>query len=228
MQIYLYFCTVKRNFVLIWILFLGQFIAAEEPINYQLSIPSDRALGQRTFNYTIDEIVLDIYNATSELSEVDYEQLQTDLYALHDSPIDLNHTSDEELSQLYFLSPRQIDDILMYADKHPFQSLYELRLIPSLADYEIRDLMPFVYINSEAINSKALYAKEVFAKASHELTTRTDLRNIEQFEGADPVFFATRYRFDYQRRITFGAQLRSPQPVKPKIFSTVRISSSVT
>ena len=166
-------------------------------------------------NFSIDEIILDIYNAATEIGEVDYEQLQTDLYALHDSPIDLNHTSDEELSQLYFLSPRQIDDILMYADKHPFQSLYELRLIPSLADYEIRDLMPFVYINSEAINSettnsKALYAKEVFAKASHELTTRTDLRNIEQFEGADPVFFATRYRFDYQRRITFGAQLRRP------------------
>ena len=101
------------------------------------------ALGQ-----TLDDIILDIYNAATELSEVDYEQLQSDLYAIHESPIDLNATSDEELSQLYFLSPRQIDDILAYAYKHPFQSLYELRLIPSLADYEIRDLLPFVKISN--------------------------------------------------------------------------------
>ena len=95
-------------------------------------------------NISLDDIILDIYNAVTEFGEVDYEQLQTDLYALHESPIDLNHTSEEELSQLWFLSPKQIDDLLVYADKHPFESLYELRMIPSLADYEIRDLLPFV------------------------------------------------------------------------------------
>ena len=107
------------------------------------ALDTSSALGQ-----TLDEIILDIYNAVTEIGTVDYEQLQTDLYAIHDAPIDLNHTSDEELSQLYFLSPRQIDDILTYADKHPFESLYELRLIPSLADYEIRDLLPFVTITN--------------------------------------------------------------------------------
>lgn len=175
-------------------------------------------------NYTIDEIVLDIYNAVTELGELDYEQLQTDLYTLHESPIDLNHTSEEELSLLHFLSPRQIDDILLYADKHPFESLYELRMIPSLADYEIRDLLPFVYINREAstraesaINGKAnkraagtLHAKDVFRNAKHELLSRIDARNIEDFEGTDPMYVQTRYRFDYQRRVIFGAQLRRP------------------
>ena len=162
-----------------------------------------------TLNYTIDEIVLDIYNAVTEFGEVDYEQLQTDLYALHEAPIDLNHTSDEELSLLYFLSPQQIDDILMYADKHPFESLYELRMIPSLADYEIRDLLPFVRVGGRTQNNK-LYAREVFADASHELITRIDARNIEDFEGSDPMFIQTHYRFDYQRLVTFGAQLRRP------------------
>ena len=161
------------------------------------------------FNYTIDEIVLDIYNAVTEFGEVDYEQLQTDLYALHEAPIDLNNTSDEELSQLYFLSPQQIDDILMYADKHPFESLYELRMIPSLADYEIRDLLPFVRVSASTQNNK-IYAREVFAHASHEIITRVDARNIENFEGPDPMYAQTRYRFDYQRIVTFGAQLRRP------------------
>ena len=161
------------------------------------------------FNYTIDQIVLDIYNAVTEFGEVDYEQLQTDLYALHEAPIDLNNTSDEELSQLYFLSPQQIDDILMYADKHPFESLYELRMIPSLADYEIRDLLPFVRVSASTQNNK-IYAREVFAHASHEIITRVDARNIENFDGPDPMYAQTRYRFDYQRIVTFGAQLRRP------------------
>ena len=166
-------------------------------------------------SFSLDDIILDIYNAVTEFGEVDYEQLQTDLYTLHESPIDLNNTSDEELTQLYFLSPQQIDAILAYAYRHPFESLYELRLIPELADYEIRDLLPFVYINraalnSETINTDALYAKEIFAKAHHELLTRIDARNIEAYEGTDPIYTQFRYRFDFRRRVTFGVQLRRP------------------
>lgn len=166
-------------------------------------------------SFSLDDIILDIYNAVTEFGEVDYEQLQTDLYTLHESPIDLNNTSDEELTQLYFLSPQQIDAILAYAYRHPFESLYELRLIPELADYEIRDLLPFVYINraalnSETMNTDALYAKEIFAKAHHELLTRIDARNIEAYEGTDPIYTQFRYRFDFRRRVTFGVQLRRP------------------
>ena len=173
-----------------------------------LSLCTSSAYGQ-----TLDDIILDIYNAVSEFSETDYEQLQTDLYALHDAPIDLNHTSDEELARLYFLSPRQIDDILAYADRHPFESLYELQLIHSLADYDIRNLLPFVQIadNREAENTNnKMYAREVFAHAKHELVVRLDARNIESFEGSDPMYVQGRYRFDFQRRVTFGAQLRRP------------------
>ncbi len=204
MQNILYFCAVKRQIrVIIIILFLltsFQGRAEDAPFNLQPS------------TFTLDEVVLDIYNAVTEFGEVDYEQLQTDLYALHDAPIDLNHTSDEELTQLYFLSPQQIDDILAYAGRHPFESLYELRLIPSLTEYEIRDLLPFVQIRnhkSEIINQK-LYPREVFAHATHEIITRVDARNIEGMEGTDPMYVQGRYRFDYQRKVTFGAQLRRP------------------
>ena len=162
------------------------------------------------FGQTLDDIILDIYNAVSEFGETDYEQLQTDLYALHAEPIDLNRTNDEELSQLYFLSPQQIDDILLYAEKHPFESLYELKMIPSLAEYEIRNLLPFVRVSASAQNNNKVYAREIFAHAKHEMIARVDARNIEQFEGSDPMFVQTRYRFDYQRRVIFGGQLRRP------------------
>lgn len=161
------------------------------------------------FGQSLDAIILDIYNAATEIGEVDYEQLQTDLYALHDAPINLNNTSDEELQQLYFLSPQQIDDILAYADRHPFQSLYELRMIASLADYEIRDLLPFVRIGTRTPEQN-IYARELFAYANHELIARIDARDIESFSGSDPMYIQARYRFDYQRKVTFGAQIRRP------------------
>lgn len=181
MQIFHYFCTVKT--ILAAILLIT--------------------------NLSLDDIILDIYNAVSELGETDYEQLQTDLYALHEHPINLNNTSDEELSQLYFLSPHQIDAILLYAYKHPFESLYELRMIPCLEDYEIRDLLPFVCVGASAQEDK-MYVREVFAHASHEVIARVDARNIEDFVGTDPVYAQTRYRFDYKRQVIFGAQLRRP------------------
>lgn len=160
-------------------------------------------------NFSLDDIIGDIYNGLTELSDINYEELQTDLYAIAESPIDLNTTSEEELSQLVFLSPQQIDDILLYAHKHPFESLYELRMIPSLTDYEIRNLLPFVRVGAKAHND-ILNAREVFTKAQHEILARVDVRNIEGFEGTDPVYTQTRYRFDYRRRVTFGVQLRRP------------------
>ena len=203
MQKKLYFCTMQRRFLLISALWgwLFAFPVTSNPLT------------PNPFN--IDEVILDIYNAVTEFGEVDYEQLQTDLYTLHESPIDLNNTSDEELTQLYFLSPQQIDALLAYAYRHPFESLYELRLIPELADYEIRDLLPFVYINREAINGEAnqreaLFPKEVFRNAKHEIITRIDARNIEAYEGTDPIYTQFRYRFDFRRRVTFGVQLRRP------------------
>lgn len=180
-------------------------------ISYFCSMNNVLAVILLVANLSLDDIILDIYNAVTELGEVDYEQLQTDLYTLHESPIDLNHTSEEELEQLYFLRPKQIDEILLYADKHPFHSLYELRLIQSLADYEIRDLLPFVTITDEqSETTNAPPAKDVFRYAKHELLARVDARNIEAFEGPDPMYTQLRYRFDYQRRVIFGAQLRRP------------------
>ena len=161
-------------------------------------------------NLSLDEVILDIYNAVSEFGEADFEQLQTDLYALHENPINLNNTSDEELQQLYFLSPKQIDDILLYADKHAFEELYELQMIPGLADYEIRNLIPFVRVGASAQDNNKVYAREVFAHAKHEIITRVDARKIESYEGSDPMFVQTRYRFDYQRKVIFGGQLKRP------------------
>ena len=186
---------MKRHIVILFSLFVG--------------FPSLAGRGMNDYSVSLDGIILDIYNAATELGETDYEQLQSDLYASHESPINLNTATDEEQAQLYFLSPKQIDDILAYVGRHPMNSIYELRLIPSLADYEIRDLLPFVYVGETTPNNH-VHAREVFHDAKHELLARVDARNCEAYEGTDPMFVQTRYKFDYQRRVQFGAQLRRP------------------
>ena len=199
MQIYLYLCAMKHTVRIIYIACSLLFSA----ISMYGMNPENIITG-----HNLDDIILDIYRTATEMGEVDYEQLQTDLYSLHESPINLNATTEEELSQLPFLSPQQIDELLAYADKHPFASLYELRLIHSLADYDIRNLLPFVRIGST--EKEKMYAREVFHYAQHELLTRVDARNIESFEGTDPMYGQLRYRFNYKRRVVFGLQLRRP------------------
>lgn len=197
MQIFCYFCGMKKRRL---------------PFLLLLLLTLSTAWGGET-RFALEDIILDIYHAATELGEVDYEQLQSDLYALHEAPIDFNAATEEELEQLVFLSPGQIDDILAYVGRHPMDSLYELRLIPSLTDYEIRDLLPFVTLeppSGQTNERKRLYAKEVFVRAAHELIARADVRNIEGYEGSDPVYTQFRYRFDYRRRVTFGLQLRRP------------------
>lgn len=199
MQIYLYLCAMKHTMTIIYLACSLLFTAISV---YGMS-PENIITG-----HNLDNIILDIYRTATEMGEIDYEQLQTDLYSLHESPINLNATTEEELSQLPFLSPQQIDELLAYADKHPFESLYELRLIHSLADYEIRNLLPFVRIGSA--EKEKMYTREVFHYAQHELLARVDARNIESYEGTDPMYGQLRYRFDYKRRVVFGLQLRRP------------------
>lgn len=199
MQIYLYLCAMKHTMTIIYLACSLLFSAISM---YGMS-PENIITG-----HNLDDIILDIYRTATEMGEVDYEQLQTELYSLHESPINLNATTEEELSQLPFLSPQQIDELLAYADKHPFASLYELRLIHSLADYDIRNLLPFVRIGSA--EKEKMYTREVFHYAKHELLARVDARNIESFEGTDPMYGQLRYRFDYKRRVVLGLQLRRP------------------
>ena len=158
-------------------------------------------------SFTLDDILEDIYNFLSEDGEPPGEEIMEELIEIAQNPINLNQTTANELSRLHFLSDEQIDAILLYQYLHPFQDIYELQLIHCLKDYEIRDLMFFVYVG-EANEQKNMYFREVFHYAKHEITLRTDARNIEDFEG-DPMYGKLRYRFNYQNRVMAGVTIGS-------------------
>ena len=160
-------------------------------------------------SFTLDDILEDIYNQLSEDGEIPLEDVQEELIEIAQNPINLNQTTANELSRLHFLSDEQIDAILLYQYLHPFQEIYELQLIDCLKDYEIRNLLPFVYVG-QIKAEKNMYFREVFHYAKHEITLRTDARNIEDFEG-DPMYGKLRYRFNYQNRVMAGVTIgRTP------------------
>ena len=165
-------------------------------------------------SFSLDEILEDIYNQLSEDGEAPMEDIQEELMEIAENPIDLNHTTADELSRLYFLSDEQIDAILLYQYKHPFNDIYELQLIDCLKDYEIRNLLPFVEVEAKGerleVKDKNLYFREVFHYAKHEITLRADARNIEDYEG-DPMYGKLRYRFNYQNRVMAGVTIGRTQ-----------------
>lgn len=156
-------------------------------------------------SFQIEDVLEDIYNQLSEDDEILQEDLQEQLMNILAHPINLNSTNADELSKLLFLSDEQIDAILVYQYQHPFQDIYELQLIDCLNDYDIRNLIPFVYIGN--INEKkSIYFREIFHYAKHEITLRADARNIEDFDN-DPMYAKLRYRFNYQNRVQAGLTL---------------------
>ena len=136
--------------------------------------------------FDLESVLEDIYNQLAEEGDLPLEEVQEELIDIAHHPINLNHTNADELSRLLFLSDEQIDAILLYQYRHPFQDIYELQLIDCLKDYDIRNLLPFVYVG-DAKEEEKMYFREVFHYANHEITLRADARNIEDFEG-DPIY----------------------------------------
>lgn len=160
-------------------------------------------------NMRVEDVLEDIFYQLSEDGDLPYEEIEEELLNIAENPLDLNQVTEEDLSRLMFLSDEQIDAILTYQYERGFKELYELQLIDCLKNYEIRNLLPFVRVDSVGVQEfrglgvEKLYFREVFHYAKHEMTLRADARNIEDFEG-DPMYGKLRYRFNYQNRVQAG------------------------
>lgn len=166
-------------------------------------------------------ILTDIYEQLAQDGiEADYEEVETALLDLHENPINLNTTDEEDLRRLFFLSDYQRDAILLFVYKQPLNDLCELRLIDCLADYEIRNMLPFVVITKE-INQEPFYWQDMWHYAKQEADIRFDARNIEN-NGNDPFYASLKYRFKYKNKVNAGLTAerdpKEPLYYKHKIY----------
>ena len=157
-------------------------------------------------------ILEDIYSQVTEegVESIyeDFETLAEDLLAKMQTPISLNSDDYNALLELPMLSEEQVSAILLKARDIPYHSLYELQLVRGLKDYEIRNLLPFVMVGEP--QHQPFYWRDLADYGRHDMSLRTDVRNIEAYSGTDPVYIQAKYGYNYRRQVEAGITLRRP------------------
>ena len=122
------------------------------------------------------ESVLETLLSDEELTDIAIEELSCLYESIHESPLNINTATRDELSMLPFLSDRQIEDIHAYIYMHgPMLTLGELQLTGSL-DLETRRLLRhFVYAGPVPPQKERIRLADVLRNGRSELVARMDI-----------------------------------------------------
>ena len=119
----------------------------------------------------------------SESEDADYTTLFDLLSIFYDRPINLNHKEiKSDLQQIRLLSDFQINNLLSHVEKNgKLMSIYELQSIDGFDPQTIRNLMPFVSVNTE-LYSPHISIDDMLKSATNEVFIRYS-RVLEDQEG---------------------------------------------
>ena len=161
----------------------------------------------------IDNLIEDIAESSDE--ELDYTQLYEDLYYYAQNPLNLNTATRKDLEKIQFLSDFNIEDILEYQrTAGEMQSIYELQLLESFSDEDIKHILSFVTVAAKEDKSIP-NLKQVIKYGRNNLFLRTQFITQQQKGYTDEVDidkryqgnrfkYYTRYQFQYKQKIKFG------------------------
>ena len=91
---------------------------------------------------------------TQQDEDVAYEEQYEILYQLYTQPINLNQADEEELQELFFLSSRQISNLLHYRQRYgELRTVYELQFIPAFGITIIQQMLPFITVETTSIDT---------------------------------------------------------------------------
>jgi hypothetical protein len=165
----------------------------------------------------IDQILELVSRDPSE--DLDYSDLVERLNFYRLKPMDLNRATAEQLKELLFLSPLQINDILNHRSLNgPFIDQLELQSLHSLDAETISLLLNFVKVGIPS-PLQNLSAKKLIEKGNHDLIFRTGQITQKQagFLSADaskaptylgsPLKLLTRYRFNYANTLAISLNM---------------------
>ncbi len=152
-----------------------------------------------------------------------WSYLYDELCELHEHPFNLNTVTKEQLEQLPFLSPLQVENLLAYLYSYgPLKSLGELNLVEEL-DLETRQMLAFfVYLGDEEKETgKKTSLRNILQRGKHEMLTRLDIplykragfkeysdsilnRYPNRKYAGDPYYHSLRYQFRYGNKVYAG------------------------
>ncbi|MDD5183917.1 MAG: helix-hairpin-helix domain-containing protein [Paludibacter sp.] len=189
-------------------------------------IPGTFSLSAQDAITTTEQLIADIFEQYAAESEVDidYDTFYEELMYCAENPVNLNHTTKEELEKLRFLSVSQVENILTYCYQFgKIQSIYELQLIEGLDMTDIRRMLPFVNVGESGETIKKIYWHDLLQYGKHELFFRLD-QGVETKEGyrflpeedegatetnaknylGNSLYHSLRYRYHLKDRIFIG------------------------
>lgn len=168
------------------------------------------------------ESVLETLLSDEELSPDALEEMAGLYESLHETPLNINTATREELSMLPFLTERQIEDIHAYIYMHgPMLTLGELQLTGSL-DYNTRQLLrEFVYAGDVPHQKERIRLDNVLKYGRSELVARMDIplylrdgfryhspQELERYPNrayrGNRLSHNLRYSFNWHNRIRLG------------------------
>jgi hypothetical protein len=115
-------------------------------------------------------------------NDVDLTNLFELLADRYNDPIDLNHTTAQELNALLLLNDVQVSALMQHIKRNgQLLSLYELQAIHGWDAATIQLVRPFITVRETQMGARASL-KEILKQGSHEWTTRSTV-NIESRRG---------------------------------------------
>ena len=158
------------------------------------------------------------YIAENISEDKDYSEVTEQLSFYRKHPLNINKVEKEQLQELLFISPVQIDKLILHRKENGlFQDLLELQSIDGFDNETSRWLMNFVILNPPELFSDISLDK-LIRKSDHDLMIRfgkvlekqngfvsSDSANAVYSGSADRIF--TRYRFTYANKISISINM---------------------
>lgn len=168
-----------------------------------------------------ERIIEKIYEQLVETTdgEGDFSVLYDDLTYFAENPINLNHTSKDELEKLRLLSDMQIENLLFYIYVNErMETIYELQLVEGMDVFTIELLLPFVQVGTSDASSTKYRFKDILTYCKHQFIARFD-GTFEKKQGyrpaeentefnnryvGDPFYTSLKYRFQSKDWVSLG------------------------
>jgi hypothetical protein len=173
---------------------------------------SDTVLAQTdSIDYIVERIV-EQFIESNEISDFDNNTAFEKLYDYNRRKLNINKATYNDLSDLFFLNPIEINAIINHRnDLGDFLSLEELQSIPELSLETIRKLILFVntsevtYFDFDDLITKGRH--QIFLKSRRTLQSKAgyspNSNGTTNYLG-DPNYLYIRYRYDAGRNLKYG------------------------
>lgn len=190
------------------------------------------AFAQSGSDLMIEQIIESVMESAGE--DFDYSELSERLNYYSKNPININKALPEQLTELAFLSPLQINSLLNYREKNgAFIDLLELQTIESLNPETINNLLPFISLTT-ANPLHDISSGKLLHKGTHDLMLRYGQVIQRQLgyqipDSSDKTHYLgtsqqvlVRYRYTYGQHIS--AALNMEKDAGEQFFSGINAS----